>query len=241
MRSRSKRKRETTYGGETFPFDHLFVKAMTSQELSQLISLGEGKHLEFKHRVPGGDRIAREVIALANSEGGRILLGVSDDGTIAGVRDAAEEEFALRRALERHSRPVVDYEIERVRVPSNQYVIVVTVHESERKPHVLVQGGNGAPDTAYVRVEDKSIEASPEALRLMHAEEEPSGVTFEFGEREQMLMRYLDDYGRITVGQYASLIDEAREEASRVLITLARAGVLQLHPDPQADYFTLAY
>jgi predicted HTH transcriptional regulator len=215
---------------------------MTERELTQLASTGESASLEFKHRVPDGDRIAREVIAFANSEGGRLLVGVQDDGTVAGVVDPAEEEFALRRALEQHSQPVVSYEVARVALPSSgRHVLVVTVRESERKPHLLVNG-SGEPGAAYVRVEDMSVEASPEALRLMRSGgDEANGVTFEFGDREQMLMRYLDDYGRVTVRQFATLIDEPREEVSGVLTTLVQAGVLQLHTSDEEDYFTLAY
>jgi predicted HTH transcriptional regulator len=66
---------------------------MTLRELSQLTGLGEGQHLEFKKRVPGPERIAKEMIAFANTGGGRLLLGVDDDGSVVGVKDAAEEEY----------------------------------------------------------------------------------------------------------------------------------------------------
>jgi predicted HTH transcriptional regulator len=57
---------------------------MTLRELEQLVELGEGISLEFKRRVPQPERIAKEIVALANTNGGRIVLGVSDDGTIEG-------------------------------------------------------------------------------------------------------------------------------------------------------------
>lgn len=212
---------------------------MTLQELQQLVSLGEGAHIEFKRRVPGAKRIAKEVIAFANTNGGRVLLGVGDDGSVVGVQDPVEEEFVLNRALGEHSSPVVPITIERVRIGPGSDVMVVTVPESHEKPHLLVSPG--VSGVAYKRVEDKSVEASPEALELMYADEGTNGVTFEFGEREQVLMRYLDDYGKITVQQYASLIDRPASEASEVLVTLTRANVIQIHADARQDYFTLAY
>ena len=57
---------------------------MTFRELSQLVTLGEGQHLEFKKRVPAPERITKEVIAFANTGGGRLLLGIDDDGTVLG-------------------------------------------------------------------------------------------------------------------------------------------------------------
>jgi len=213
---------------------------MTLRELSQLIGLGEGQHLEFKKRVPGPERIAKEMIAFANTGGGRLLLGVDDDGSVVGVKDAAEEEYVLRRALTTHSDPPVAFTTERIMVTKKRDVLVVMVPVSGTKPHFLVHPENGAR-TAYVRIEDMSVEASREAVRLMQARQHPRDVLFEFGEKEQVLMRYLDSYGRISVTQFASLADISPGRASQTLVLLTRANVLQLHADPKEDYFTLAY
>lgn len=210
----------------------------TLQDLNQLVALGEGTYLEFKHRVPRPARIAKEVIAFANTGGGRVLLGVDDNGTIRGVRDATEEEFALRTALDDCCEPPVEMSTERVPVTKKRDVIVVYVPRSLEKPHYLIENGSR---TAYVRVDEMSIEASREAVRLMRADRQAKDVTFEFGEKEQMLMRYLEAYGRITVLQFATLADISERRASHTLVLLAKANVLQLHVDARQDYFTMAY
>ena len=213
---------------------------MNLRELSQLVTLGEGQHLEFKKRVPGPERIAKEVIAFANTGGGRLLLGIDDDGTVAGVKDAAEEEYALQQALLAHSHPPVLIQSERIPITKKRDVIIVRVPASDHKPHFLVDPQNGER-TAYVRVEDMSVEASREAVHLMRARREEVDVLFEFGEKEQILMRYLDSYGRISVARYATLAGISPQEASNTLVVLAEANILQLHSDPKEDYFTLAY
>lgn len=211
---------------------------MYLQELTRLAAGGEGAYVEFKRKVPRGERIAKEVIAFANTSGGRLLLGVGDDGSVVGVRDAEEEEFALRRALATHCDPPVEYTTERVPVTGRRDAIVVTVPESGDKPHFLVSDG-ATPRQAYVRVADMSVEASREAVRLMRSRRRPDDVLFEFGEKEQMLMRYLEHYGRITVDQFAQVAGIPRRRASQTLVLLTRANVLQLHPDPRRDFFTL--
>ena len=75
----------------------------------------------------------------------------------------------------------------------------------------------------------------------MKAQQHPVDVFFEFGEKEQTLMRYLDSYGRISVSQFASLANISPQAASQTLVLMARANVLHLHSDPKEDYFTLAY
>lgn len=212
---------------------------MTLQEVNQLASLGEGLNLEFKRKVPKPERIAKEVIAFANTHGGRLLLGVDDDGSVVGVRDAEEEEFALQHALNAHCDPPVPFDVAHVAVTNRRFVIVVHVPESDEKPHYLVNGGEAR--VAYVRVDDQSVEASREHVRLMRNAPAEGKVTFEFGEKELMLMRYLETYGQITVRQFASLANIPRKRASQTLVLLTRANILRLHPDPKHDYFTLAY
>ena len=216
---------------------------MTRRELEQLVELGEGINVEFKRRVPQPQRIAKEIVALTNTHGGRVVLGVDDDGTILGIDHASEEEFLLQQAVQAHCRPAVEYETERIVVEPRCDVLVVTIPESSTKPHRVVEdeGDPGEAGTAYVRVEAKSIEAGAETLEELRNQKDRSGVTFEFGETESLLMRYLDDYGRISVSQLAQLADISPERASQTLLRLTKADLLHLHPDEDGDYFTLDY
>lgn len=225
---------------------------MDLRDLKRYVSLGEGMHTEFKRRMPRPERIAKEAIAFANAGGGRIFLGVDDDGTILGVRDAVEEEFALVRALTAHVAPAFHIRIERVPVTPKREVLVVDVPASLEKPHYLVglegMGGDGSPTDpaearriAYVRVGASSVEASREAVRLMKHEREPKDVRFEFGEKERKLMSYLERHEQITVDAFARLANIPRRRASQTLVLLAKANVLKLHPSDREDYFTLAY
>jgi len=215
---------------------------MTLPELQRLVGNGEGLTLEFKKRVPRPARLAKEVIALANTQGGRLLIGVDDDGTLSGLKDAIEEEFSLREALTAHCDPPVAFTTERVPISNRREVLVVRVPPSAERPHYLVDGDEETPPSVYVRVGASSVEASREAVRLMRERpQDASGVRFEFGEKEGMLMRYLDAYGRITVSAFAQLTALPLKQASHTLVLLTRAGLLRHHVALPEDYFTRAY
>ena len=218
---------------------------MTHDDLKRLAALGEGRHLEFKNRVPRPERIAREVIALANTDGGKVLVGVDDDGTVLGVKDAEEEFYALRQALADRILPEVDLDYETVRVSRKREVLVVHVPASVDRPHVLLPDrrpdGSLPKRRAFVRVADQSVEASREAVALMRAEGRGDAVTFTFGDAERRLLEYLDRHERITVREYARMTKTPPWRASKTLVTLARAGIVALHPQPGgSDYFTAA-
>ncbi|HEX9952475.1 MAG TPA: RNA-binding domain-containing protein [Rubricoccaceae bacterium] len=218
---------------------------MTHDDLKRLVLLGEGPRLEFKNRVPRPERIAREVIAFANTDGGTVLIGVDDDGTILGLRDAEEELFALSNALRGRVSPEPEVEIEAVRVGARRDVLVVRVPASAHRPHVLVPEpgtvGEAARQHAYVRVADQSVEASRESIRVMRAEHRGEAVAFTFGEPERRLLEYLDRHERITVAEYARMAEMPPWRASKTLVALVRAGIVQLHPRPGGDdHFTAA-
>ena len=218
---------------------------MTHEDLKRLVLLGEGSRLEFKNRVPRPERIAREVIAFANTDGGTVLIGVDDDGTILGLRDAEEELFALSNALRGRIAPEVEIAIAAVHVSRRRDVLVVRVPASADRPHGLVPEpgttGDAARPHAYVRVGDQSVEASRESVRVMRAETRGEGAAFTFGEPERRLLEYLDRHERITVSEYARMAEMPPWRASKTLVALVRAGIVRLHAGPGGqDHFTAA-
>ncbi len=154
---------------------------------------------------------------------------MEDDGSVVGVKDAEEEEYALREALTGYCRPVLTWRSERVEITKKRDVIVVAVPRSKARPHYLVDSANGEQRTAYVRVHDRSMEASPAALDLMISADEQKDVQFEFGDVELALMRYLEQYGRMTVPAFARFVDIPEISARDILVVLTRAKVLVHH------------
>jgi ATP-dependent DNA helicase RecG len=95
-------------------------------DLNILLQEGEGSMLEYKESLSAS--FAREVVALANTSGGKILLGVRDDGTIKGIPDSNELRARIQD-IARNCDPPVKVLVQRV-----DEVTVVTVRESEAKP-----------------------------------------------------------------------------------------------------------
>ena len=218
---------------------------MTHDDVKRLAAMGEGRTLEFKNRVPRPDRIAREIIALANTDGGKVLVGVDDDGTVLGVKDAQEQFYTLKEALADRILPAVELGFEPVRISRTREVLVVHVPASPDRPHVLRPDrrpdGTLPKQRAFVRVADQSVEASREAVAIMKAEGRGDAVAFTFGDAERRLLEYLDRHERITVKEYARLSRQPPWRASKALVVLARAGIVSLHPrEGGDDFFTAA-
>jgi predicted HTH transcriptional regulator len=211
----------------------------TLSDIRRLVASGEGLTLEFKHRAPEPFRLAREAVALANARGGVILFGVDDDGRIVGVKDSEEEEFAIRGTLDRYCAPRLDWHIDRVRISSKRDVLALSVSFSHSKPHSVESPDDSGPGVVYVRVEDMALEASPEAVELMSLEGDETDARFEFGDSELFLLKYLEEYGSVTVEQFARLSGLSEGDARNILVTLTHAGILHFNTSAGGDRFFL--
>ncbi len=216
---------------------HAPIRNVTSlRDLKNLIRSGEGLLLEFKRAISSPEKIAREIAAFANTNGGHLIIGVDDDHAITGVESYHEQDFYLEQAAHDLCTPALTYHMEVIPYYHRE-ILLVYIEESPVKP-VTVQ--NGVRDAVYVRINDQSTRASEEMTEVMRSRSSGRGVNFHYGANEQKLFRYLNEYPNITVDQYSSLADINRKQASRILIDLTSLGVLRLFKKNQTDLFTLS-
>ena len=134
---------------------------MTAADLDILLHEGEGSMLEYKESVSSS--LPREMVALANSAGGRILIGVRDDGTTVGLPDTNEARARIQDMARNCDPPV------KVVLQAVASVLVVTVHEAESKPVQCREGffwRHGAVTQKLSRDEIRDLFRSEGAIRF---------------------------------------------------------------------------
>ncbi|RNC83413.1 MAG: ATP-binding protein [Balneola sp.] len=212
------------------------VSDMKRQDLKNLIATGESSFLEFKQKVASPEKIAREIAAFANTDGGKILIGVSDQGEIVGVESYMEEEFWLSQAIDDVCVPSPEINIQLISV-SGRDVLLVDVKESDEKP-IYLKGKKGRK--VFVRREDESVLASDEWIEVLKSGSKEEGVTFEYGEKERLLFRFLNEYSDITVERFSILINTTTYTAAKILVNLVSAGVLDLFERDGVAHYTFS-
>jgi len=105
------------------------TEAMNEQEVRQLIQNGESSIVEFKSEDVHPVSLAEEIVAFANFEGGTILVGVEDDGKVAGCKRKGTEEFIIN-VCRNNVRPALIPVIERILV-DDQVIYAVTIGKEE--------------------------------------------------------------------------------------------------------------
>src|SRR6202000_617684 len=82
--------------------------------IKKLIFEGEGVSLDFKKTITSCEKIARTMVAFANNKGGRLLIGVADDGAIKGVKSDDEERYMIEKAAHIFAKPALEPRFEEV-------------------------------------------------------------------------------------------------------------------------------
>lgn len=139
---------------------------MTKAELLELIANGENSGVEFKRDDLRPENLAKEIVALANFQGGRILLGVEDDGTITGIRRQDLEHWLMDTVFGRTVHPMILPFYEEVEVAGGVRVAVLTISQGVTKPYVVRRQGR---EDTYVRIGSTSRLASREQQARLYA------------------------------------------------------------------------
>lgn len=208
---------------------------MTLQEIHKIAQQGEGLRIEFKKKAAFPEKIVKEVIALANTEGGYLLIGVDDDGTVSGQRFIEEEVFVMQKAIGQYIQPNLNYQVEIIKLTQKKGVAVFNIPKSEGRPHFLMEENRRK---AFVRVRDRSIQASKEMWEILKRGKNPKDMIFTYGEKENILMKSLVENGKITLKEFQFLAKLPRFLASKTLVRLVLANVIKIVPQEKEDFFT---
>lgn len=203
--------------------------------IKTLILQGEGEQLDFKNKISNCGKIAKTLVAFANTKGGKLLVGVADDGTIRGVKNEEEEKYMLQRAGQRYCRPAIEVHFTELYV-DDKLVLIAEVTESELKPHYAVD--DNGKWWVYVRVNDKSLLAGKVVVDVLRQSNRPDGVRFSYTENEKAVMEYVHVHPRSCLPELCDHLQLSRRRTRRILVNLIVAGVIEVHSGDHEEYYT---
>lgn len=217
---------------------------MNRRHLLELIEEGENLQCEFKRHFTTPEKIAREMIAFANTKGGYMIFGVDDDREVVGVDSEKSESEMIKDAAENFCEPPLNYAIDFIELYGKE-VVVVSIPESDNKPHRLQDYQNEFDinnAVVLVRVNDKSVQASKEMVRILRANSANLALKkYQIGQVEKMVFEYLSKYERISVKELSHIVNISERRASRTLVKMVRANLLLIHTkDNGEEFFTAA-
>ena len=200
--------------------------------LTSLIREGEHQQQDFKYRVSDACKLAKSVSAFANTDGGRLLIGVRDDGHLSGVR-SEEEIYMMHQAAYKYCRPEASIKFDTYHV-DGRTIVIATVPPSERRPVCAI--GEDGKTRAYIRIADENIVASPVLLAVWRDAQKPQGTMMTYTDTVRKLLDAMT--GAQTLNQLVRRSAIPRPKVITLLARLIRFGVAQWEYKDQQFLFT---
>lgn len=203
--------------------------------IQKLIDEGEHVHQDFKFAISDARKIAKSISAFSNTEGGRLLVGVKDNGKIAGVR-SEEEIYMIEAAAKMYCTPEVNISNKIFRVQGKD-VLEVSIEESKNKPICAIDENN--KPWAYVRINDENILADTVFLNRWKHNKQEEKVIVTYSEREKYLLDILSKNKELTLNQCSRLSRIPRITTSRLLADFIRFDLVEQIFREHTFYFRL--
>jgi predicted HTH transcriptional regulator len=204
---------------------------LSVHDLQSCMSRGEGTRLEWKRRLPREERAARTLVAFANTRGGLLLVGVTDQGHVHGVHRPDEVCAALERIAHEWVEPPLVLELQVLEVDGPP-VVACSVPWTKGHPRALLQPGG---DPLYlVRVGSSNRPADGPTLRALQlAKRKTRGLApFERAILEWVgaqVRRSRHPGGTATVARFAKSANVSEARARRAFVKLESLGLLVGH------------
>ena len=190
--------------------------------LKQMISGGEGQKLDFKFEISDSRKIARTLSAFANTEGGTLLVGVKDNGKIAGIR-SDEEYYMLEAAAQLYCKPEVSFTVKQWNT-DGKTILEVRIDKSSSPPH-FARSDEGSW-RAYIRVNDENILANNIMVRVWKRRSRPKGTLIRYTDKEKILFDYLKNNETISLTTFQRITRLNRQTAGNILVNLIVLDIL---------------
>jgi predicted HTH transcriptional regulator len=184
--------------------------------IKNLIQTGEHQQLDFKFEISDSRKIAKTLVAFSNTDGGTLLIGVKDNGNIAGVH-TDEEFYMVQAAAGLYCKPEISFESKRW-VVDGKTVLEIIIPKGRNYPYFARAEGNKW--LAYVRVKDENILATSVHLKVWENKTRNRGILIEYSDKVKKLLEYLQSNSSISISKFCRLAFLPKSTAENIIADL---------------------
>ncbi|MDD4719265.1 MAG: ATP-binding protein [Bacteroides sp.] len=195
-----------------------------SKYLQCLIREGEHTTQDFKFEISDAQKIAKTLSAFANTKGGKLLIGVKDNGNITGIQ-SDEEKYMIEAAADLYCKPKIDYTTKEIEI-NGKTVLIASIQESKNKP-VFACSKDNKP-LAYVRIKDETMLATTLHLQLWKLGSKEKGEVITYTEQEHNLLGYIKEKETLTLNQFYRKTKRRKRTAEFLLAKFIQFEVIEL-------------
>jgi hypothetical protein len=203
--------------------------------IKSLIREGEHQQQDFKFRIDDSKKIARTLSAFANTDGGRLLIGVKDNGKITGV-DPVEELHMIEAAADMYCSPKLRFE-SRVWQEDMRLILEIIVERSVGE--LIYSKDEEGKWKVYVRRKDHTLLANKILLGVWKERLKKQGRPEKFGDEEQKVLRLLLDEAPLTLSQIYKSSGLKKNLVDRMLVRFICWELVEMEMTEGGTFYSL--
>jgi predicted HTH transcriptional regulator len=208
----------------------------TPHPIKLLINQGEHQQLDFKFEISDAARIARSLVAFANTEGGKLLIGVKDNGVIRGIH-TDEEKYMLENAAQSYCQPEVEFKTKEWEIEDK---VILEVDIPYSKKHIHKAPDNEGEYKAYVRVNDQNLLANGVLMKVWTKRKKNQKIKFVYSKPVQEVLFYLREKSFITLKDAIQVSGLNKFKTEHLMSDLILLEVIDLEMGESMEVFRLA-
>lgn len=197
---------------------------MKPHYINKLIAQGEHQQLDFKFEIADSRKIAKTFVAFANTDGGRLLIGVKDNGNISGVR-SEEEKYMAEAAAQMYSSPNVKFDYKEWNIDGKKVLEVAIPKGNERPYYAHNEDGKWK---VYVRVKDQNILANKVLINALKRKARPEGTYVNYSDKEKLLLEYLEENDFISLSKLRKIAKISAYKAENILTNFLALDIIEI-------------
>lgn len=207
---------------------------MNGSHIHRLIAEGEHQMLDFKFEISDCRKIARSLVAFANTDGGRLLIGVKDNGVISGIR-SEEEKHMIEASAQMYCKPKVKYTVKEWNL-NGKIVLEVIIPKNEDIKHKAPDHNNIYK--VYIRVKDENIIADNILVKLWKREKDKNNINITFSKEEKLLLKCLNDRKKLNFDDFLEISQLKKKEAEDILVNFILIGMVKINMSDKTISFS---
>lgn len=205
------------------------------KELYSYIREGEHQQQDFKFRVDDPKKIARTLVAFANTDGGRLLIGVKDNGKVSGINP--EEEFhVIDGAASLFCLPKINFE-SKVWQDDHKLVLEIYVPPSPQKPHKAKDEHDNWK--TYIRRADHTLLANKILIGVWKLQKKELLKPQAFTEDEESFLATIRDLKRVTLSKLYRSIKLPKNKIDQLLTQFVYWEVLKMEISREGTFYSI--
>lgn len=194
-----------------------------STHLLKLIREGEHQNQDFKYCINDSKKIAKSLVAFANTDGGRLLIGVKDNGNIAGV-STDEEYYMIEAAAKIYSKPEINFNTQQHLI-DGKTVLEIQIGSSNEKPHFAKD--ESGKWLAYIRQHDENKLAGKIMIDVWRKQKRKKGIFINLSDSEKILLDYLEENKYISQSKFSRTAKITYKYAGKIISDFIVLKVLE--------------